>query len=162
MIVRRELPTDAEAVRSLFSTVYSDTFYDKLHNSDAWLPNLSFVAVGPDGEIAGHIGATRGHIGSTPALALVPPSVHPDQRGHGVGQALTHSIIGAAEALGESIIGLVATPPDYFSRFGFRSADGLGIIPPAGGWQPYFLIRILTGYDESIRGTFVFPEAFGA
>ena len=159
-IVRRELPADAEAVRALFSTVTSDAFFDKLHADEAWLPALSFVAVQKDNTVVGHVGATRGEVESTPALALVPPSVDPSQRGQGVGQALMHAVLGAAEALDESLVGLVAMPPEYFSQFGFHPAEEYDITAPVGGWQPYFLIRPLTAYTSSLAGAFRFPDAF--
>ena len=160
MIVRRETPSDHGAVRALFATVSSPELIDGLRASDAWLPALSFVALGTDGEVVGHVAAARGQVGSAPALALVPPSVEPDQRGQGVGQALMHSVLGAAEALGEPLVGLVAVPPEYYDRFGFRPAEEFSIAPPIGGWQPYFLVRPLTGYRDSMRGTFAFPEPF--
>jgi len=81
MIVRRELAGDAEPVRALFSIVTSDVFFDKLHADQAWLPELSFVALQDDGNVVGHVGATRGEVEATPTLALVPPSVDPSQRG---------------------------------------------------------------------------------
>ncbi|MGH3452331.1 MAG: hypothetical protein ACRDQW_16840 [Haloechinothrix sp.] len=51
MLIRRELPADTETLRSLFATVYSDTFYDKLHADPAWLPLMSFIALDDDGEV---------------------------------------------------------------------------------------------------------------
>lgn len=160
MFVRRETPADHGAVRALTAAVASVDLLDGLRASDAWLPALSFVALGDDGEIVAHVGATRGRIGDEPALVLLPPSVDPDQRGRGVGQALMHTGIGAAEALGESLAGLVVSPPEYYTRFGFRPAEEYSITAPVDGWQPYFVVRRLTGYDESLRGTFVFPDPF--
>jgi hypothetical protein len=29
-----------------------------------------------------------------------------------------------------------------------------------GGWQAYFLVRVLTGYRDSMHGTFTFPDPF--
>lgn len=161
MIVRRELPGDAGPVRALFSTVSSATFFDRLNADKAWLPELSFVATKGD-DVVGHVAATRGQIGSAPTPALVPLSVSPAQRGRGVGQALMHAVLGAAETFDESLVGLVAMPPEYFSRFGFKPAEEFGIAAPVGGWQPSFLIRPLTGYTDSLTGTFAFPAAFGA
>jgi len=136
MIVRREAPSDHDAVRALFAAVMSAELIDRLRASDTWVPALSFVALGNDGEVVGHVGAARGQVGSAPALALVPPSIGPNDRGRSIGQALMHAILGAAEALGEPLVGLVAIPPEYFSRFGFRPAEEFSIAPPIGGWQP--------------------------
>jgi putative acetyltransferase len=160
MIIRRELSADTKAVRALFSTVYSEAFFERLHADQDWLPAMSLVAIADNGEVTGHVGATRGQLGSSPALALVPPSVNPSQRGKGIGQALMHAVLGAAEALDEPLVGLVATPPDYYHRFGFRPADEYNITSPVGGWKPYFLVRPLTAYDSSLAGTFRFPDPF--
>ena len=48
MIVRRELPSDQEAVRVAFATVSSPELPDRLRASDAWLPAMSFVALGDE------------------------------------------------------------------------------------------------------------------
>lgn len=71
-----------------------------------------------------------------------------------------HAVLGAAEALGEPLVGLVAIPPEYYSRFGFQPAEEYGIAAPVGGWQPYFVIRPLTAYTPSLAGTFNFPDPF--
>jgi len=160
MIVRREIPADHGAVRALFATVYSPELIDGLRASETWLPALSFVALGSDGEVIGHVGAARGQVGSAPALALVPPSIGPDDRGRGIGQALMHSVLGGAEALGESLVGLVAFPPEYYVRFGFHPAEEYGIAAPVEEWQPSFLVRPLATYRDSMRGTFSFPDPF--
>ncbi|MEX0629654.1 MAG: N-acetyltransferase [Chloroflexota bacterium] len=160
MIVRRETSSDHEAVHALFAAVYSSGLLDALRASDTWLPALSFVAVGDDGEVVGHVAGVRGRIGSAPAVVLVPPSIGPDQRGRGVGQALMHAILGAAEALGEPLVGLVAFPPEYYARFGFRPADDYALAAPVEEWQPSFMVRPLTAYDDSVRGTFIFPDPF--
>jgi putative acetyltransferase len=160
MIVRRELPSDHDAVRALFGAVYSPDLIDGLRASDTWLPAFSFVAVGDDGEVVGHIAGVRGRIGSAPALVLVPPSIEPDQRGRGVGQALMHAILGAAEALGEPVVGVVAFPPEFYARFGFRPAEDYALAAPVEGWQPSFMVRPLTAYDDSMRGSFMFPDPF--
>jgi putative acetyltransferase len=160
MIVRREIPSDHAAVRALVASVYSPELIDGLRASDSWLPAFSFVALGSDDEVVGHVGAARGHIGSASALALLPPSIGPDDRGRGIGQALMHTVLGAAEALEEPLVGVVAFPPEYFLRFGFFPAEEYAIAAPVGEWQPSFLVRPLTAYRGSMRGTFSFPDPF--
>jgi putative acetyltransferase len=160
MIVRRELASDHDAVRALVAAVYSPDLIDGLRASDAWLPELSFVALGTNGEIVGYVAATRGRVGSAPTLVLLPPSIEPDQRGRGVGQALMHTILGAADALGEALVGVVAYPPEYYSRFGFHPGDEYAIAAPIADWQSNFLVRPLAAYRDSIRGAFSFPDPF--
>jgi putative acetyltransferase len=102
---------------------------------------------------------TRGHVGQAPVLALGPLSVRPDHQRHGVGSALMHAILGAADALGEPLIALLGNPA-YYSRFGFRLAADYQIEPPRPEWQPHFQIRPLTRYRPSLRGMFTYPEPF--
>ncbi len=70
-----------------------------------------------------------------------------------------HAIPGAADVLGESLAGLVASPPEYYSRFGVEPVGERSVAAPVEGW-PYFVVRPLTGFDGSLRGTFVFPAPF--
>ena len=160
MIVRRELSSDIDAVRDLLDTASLQAIVDELRRSDVWLQALSFVALETTGDVVGYVVGTRGRVGSSPALALGPPTIHPQLRGRGVGQALMHTILGAADALGETIAGLVADPAAYFLRFGFAPGDAYGVAAPVPEWEPYFLVRPLTAYTPALRGTFVFPEPF--
>lgn len=41
------------------------------------------------------------------ALGLGPLAVRPDQQGQGVGQALMHAVLGAADALGKPFVALL-------------------------------------------------------
>lgn len=158
MVVRRETPADIDAIRALPGA--APALMDRLREGDAWLPSLSFVALGPRGEVVGHIAGNRGSVGATPALALAPPTVHLDHRGRGVGQALMHAVLGAADAVGEPLVAVVGNPPEYFTRFGFRPSRELDITAPLVGWEPYFRIRTLTRYVSSIRGAFSYPAEF--
>lgn len=92
-------------------------------------------------------------------LALGPLSVRPDRQRIGVGKALMHAVLGAADALGEPMVVLLGHPA-YYPRFGFRPASEYGITPKTAEWAPYFQVRTLTGYDPSVCGEFAFPEPF--
>jgi putative acetyltransferase len=72
-----------------------------------------------------------------------------------------NAVLGAAEAREEPLIGAVAMPTEFLTRFGFHPGEKFSIAPSVGGWTPYFLVRPLTGYTDSLRGIFYFPEAFG-
>ena len=62
---------------------------------------------------------SRGHVDQAPVLALGPLSVRPDRQRGGVGSALMHAVLGAADALGEPLVALIGNPA-YYRRFGFR------------------------------------------
>ena len=96
--------------------------------------------------------------GQAPVLALGPLTVRPDYQRRGVGSALMHAVLGAADALGEPLIALLGDPA-YYSRFGFRLAAEYDITPPRPHWAPHFQVRPLAAYHPAARGTFAYPGA---
>jgi putative acetyltransferase len=170
VLIRREVPGDEDAIRAVTAAAFTRpghpagrppeaTLVDDLRAGPAWLPPLSLVATGPGGDIIGHVLCTRGHVGAAPVLALGPLSVRPDHQRHGVGSALMHAVLGAADALGEPLAGLLGDP-GYYRRFGFRPSTGHAIAPPVADWRPYFQVRTLTAYDPRLSGTFRYPDPF--
>jgi putative acetyltransferase len=132
---------------------------DWLRASPAWIPELSLVAVGPDGDVLGHVVCTRGTVGQSSALALGPLSVRPDRQRQGVGKALMHAVLGAADALHEPLVALLGST-QYYPRFGFRLAGEYEITPQHPEWTEHFQVRTLTAYDPAMRGEFAYPEPF--
>jgi putative acetyltransferase len=174
VLIRREAPGDAAAIRSVTVAAFARpgavhppveaALVDELRAGSAWLPALSLVALSPaaggaGGDVAGHVLCTRGHVGQAPVLGLGPLSVRPDSQGGGVGSALMHAVLGAADALGEPLVALLGSP-DYYRRFGFRLSGEYGIAPPRPRWRPHFQVRVLTAYQPDVRGTFAYPSAF--
>lgn len=169
MMIRRETPADSAAIRMVTSAAFARsapphqtpaeaTLVDELRLSDAWLPMLSLVAVN-SGQVVGHVVCSRAHVDSAPALALGPLSVHPDHQGRGVGHALMHASLGAADALDEPLVVLLGDPR-FYSRFGFRLAEQYGITPPVPEWRPHFQARTLTAFNPALRGRFTYSEPF--
>ena len=132
---------------------------DALRASPAWIPQLSLVAVDPGGDVAGHVVCTRGRVGGLPVLALGPLSVRPDRQLSGVGSALMHAVLGAADALNEPLVALLGSTA-YYPRFGFRLASEYGITPKEPLWVPDFQVRTLTAYNSGLRGPFAYSEPF--
>jgi putative acetyltransferase len=168
MLIRRETPADLPAVRAVTAAAFARpeqpvpvevTLLDALRTGDAWLPALSLVATDDRGAVVGHVVCTRGHIGAAPVLGLGPLSVDPGRQRGGVGLALVHTALGAADALGEPIVALLGSPA-YYGRYGFRTATEYGIIPPDPAWGKYFQVRTLTAYDPTLRGEFTYAEPF--
>ena len=112
MLIRREGPGDAAAIREITAAAFARPveakLVDELRESEAWLPALSMVAV--ESEVIGHVLCTRGHVGDAPVLALGPLTVRPDRRRAGVGSALMHAVLGAGDALGEPLVALLGDP----------------------------------------------------
>ena len=103
--------------------------------------------------------ATRAHVDGRPALGLGPLSVLPERQRAGIGTALLHAALGAADALDEPLVGLVGEPA-YYGRVGFVPARSVGITPPDASWGDYFQVRTLTRYDGR-TGRFAFAAPFG-
>jgi len=133
------------------------TLVDQLRADAGWIPELSLVA--DDGGVIGHVVCTRATVAGRPALGLGPLSVDPPHQGRGVGSALMHAVLGAADALGEPLVVLLGNPR-YYRRFAFVQADRLGIEPPVPAWGPSFQARPLTAYDPSLQGPFRYAEPF--
>jgi len=175
MLIRRELPSDAAAVRAVTAAAFVGASYSApsvepdgapgeatlvglLREDDAWIPELAFVACAGDA-VVGHVVCTRARVGDDPALVLGPLSVHPDHQARGVGSALVHTVLGGADALGEPLVVLVGDP-GYYSRFGFVPASALGIEPDDPALERVFQARPLAAYEPSVRGPFTSPAPF--
>ena len=170
MLIRRETERDADVIRAITTAAFAQSrppgqtppeaeLIDELRAGPAWIPALSLVAVTPAGEVIGHVLGTRGHVGQDPVVAIGPPSVRPDHQLHGVGSALMHAVLGAADALGEPLAALLGDPA-YYRRFGFELSAIYRITPPKPDWQPHFQVRTLTRYHPRLHGMFTYPEPF--
>ena len=168
MLVRRETPEDVEAIRSVTAAAFARPgedppaevpLVDWLRACPAWIAELSLVALGAGGEVLGHVVCSRGTVQDAPVLGLGPLSVRPDWQRQGVGKALMHAVLGAADAMGEPLVALLGST-EYYPKFGFRPSTAYGIAPQHPEWAPHFQVRALTAYDPSVRGEFVYPEPF--
>jgi putative acetyltransferase len=170
VVIRPERDGEAEAIRAVHAAAFRSAdapdvepvepvLVDRLRAGEWWIPALSLVAV-EEGSVIGHVVCSRATIGKThPALGLGPIAVHPDRQGRGVGRALMHAVIGAADPLGEAVIVLVGEP-GYYAQFGFEPASGLGIHPPVPEWGEAFQARRLEAYRPSQRGAFRYAPPF--
>ena len=165
MLIRREVPGDVDVVRAVTEAAFAFRprgewqLVDWLRADVGWIPALSLVAE-VSGVVVGHVVCTRATVDGVPALGLGPLSVLPAHQGVGVGKALVHTALGAADALGEAVVVLLGDH-GYYSRFGFRLAAEFGIVPPVSEWEPYFQARPLSGYGGGVRGVFRYAEPFG-
>ena len=168
VLIRREAERDRDIIYAITAAAFARPgqdpcpearLVDELRTSPAWLPELSMVAVTTADEVIGHVVCTRGQAGQTPVLGLGPLTVRPQDQRRGVGSALMHAILGAADALGEPLVALLGNPA-YYSRFGFQLSSHYQITPPKPEWQQHFQVRVLTCYHPSVRGPFSYPEPF--
>jgi putative acetyltransferase len=170
VIIRREQVRDHDAVRvvhrAAFRPAGSDPddevaearLVDELRTDPGFLPHLSLVAVTGD-TVVGHVLATRGRLDPLghEVLGLGPLGVAPEHQRQGVGTALVHAVLAAAEARGEQLVALLGSP-DYYRRFGFRPATDLGVEPPDPRWGAFFQARRLGG--AAVTGRFRYAAPF--
>jgi putative acetyltransferase len=90
-----------------------------------------------------------------------PIGVLPEYQGLGIGSALMDALLTAADAADVPMIVLLGSP-QYYSRFGFRPAQELGVIPPEPRWGEAFQVRPLTAYTPAVAGRFQYASAFSS
>jgi len=178
--VRREAATDIDAVRAVHTAAFAPAGWvdepvmeavlaDQLRHDPGWAPRMTLVAE-VDGVLAGAITTSYGVLavdaaagaGPITEIALPAPGpvgVHPRYQGRGVGLALMHALIGAAEALDERALVLLGSP-DFYGRFGFVAASSVGMLAPDPAWGDYFQVLTLTGFDPSMTGRYRYAAPF--
>lgn len=165
MLIRREEPGDVAGIREVHTVAFATEgepmearLVDALRASDAWIPELSWVAE-RDGVVVGHVLCTRGYVGEVAAVGLGPLGVSPAVQHRGVGSALMYAVIGAADALGEPLIALLGSP-EYYGRFGFAAGSSRSIESPDPAWGEHFQVRTLSAFEPSVVGTFSYASPF--
>ncbi|HEY7175603.1 MAG TPA: N-acetyltransferase [Micromonosporaceae bacterium] len=174
MIVRTEQAEDVDAIRAVTRAAFAKPdvpdpmearLVDELRADAGWISTLSHVAV-VDGTVVGHVVSTRavvvdgaGAANDAFILGLGPLSVLPAHQRRGIGSALVHTNLGAADALGAACVVLLGST-DYYRRFGFEAASEHGIDAPNPDWGRYFQVRRLRAYRPEIRGTFRYASPF--
>ncbi|GAA1779816.1 N-acetyltransferase [Streptomonospora arabica] len=185
MLIRRETAADEAAVRAVIASAFAANvpagapdgtepveavLLGRLRRDAGWLPEYSLAAVEGTGAgdpadpvgggpVVGHVVCTRGYVGTTAALGLGPIGVAPGCQGRGIGSALMHAVLGAADARSEPLVALLGEP-GYYRRFGFRPAAELGVVAPDPAWGDYFQVRPLSAYDTAHRGAFRYAAPF--
>jgi putative acetyltransferase len=165
MLIRRETGDAGAAIDDVHASAFGGrdavevALARAVRASPSWIPALSLGAV--DGGVVGHVVCTRGYAGETAAVGLGPIGVVADRQGVGVGTALMHAVIAAADALDEPFVAVLGEPA-YYGRFGFVPASTLGITAPDPEWVNYFQVRTLTTYRPGTTGTFGYAEPFNA
>jgi putative acetyltransferase len=169
IVVRRERPADHAAVAALHAEVFAApdetgppgevALVEAIRDSGAYVFGLSLVAE-VDDELVGHVLLSRATVDERhPALALAPLGVRASHRGHGIGTSLVNGALGAADALGHTMVGVLGHP-GFYGRFGFTASTDLGIDPPEDWWGESFLVRPLTTASPKMQGRFRYAPAF--
>jgi putative acetyltransferase len=108
-----------------------------------------------------HVVCTEGSLGAVPVVGLGPIGVQPDRQRTGVGSALMHAVIAAADALDYPLVVLLGHL-DYYPRFGFVPASRLGVSAPNPKWGEHFQARPLATWHAGLAGAFRYAAPFEA
>jgi len=174
VIVREQQAADYEAIRHVYAEAFRSPRFRRAQNSGSlapevglfealWkagdvIPEFSYTAL-TDGEVVGHVTASRATVATHPVVAVGPIGVLPNHQGTGIGSALMDALLAAADAADVPLVVLLGAP-QYYSRFGFRPATELGVLSPEPEWGDAFQARPLTTYTGSFTGRFEYAPAF--
>lgn len=173
IILRQELPKDysmtEEVVKQAFlNEQYSDKtehqLVNRIRKSEAFVPELSLVAIDQDNEMVGHILLSKITIKDNDkfmdSLALAPVSVAPQYQKKGIGSQLIHEALKKAKELGYHSV-IVLGHKDYYPKFGFKQAQLWNIKAPFEVPNEVFMALELTeGSLETVQGVVHYPKAF--
>jgi putative acetyltransferase len=166
MEIRVENAGDHEAVRRVHESAFGDSgprvaaLNEALREtSDA----LSLVAVS-DGQVVGHVIFTTSLLDAPRELVKVPVlspiGVLPEYYGRGIESALIRRGLEFLDARGAPLVFLEGHP-GFYSRVGFKAAGELGFRKPSLRIPDVaFQVYPLTAYQDWMKGTFVYSQAF--
>ncbi len=139
--IRPETPADEAGVRTVEERAFGRPVEARLVDAlrAACPDRLSLVAVTPAGEVVGHVLFTPVTIGPggpaaagahgtavPPGMGLGPLAVLPELQRQGIGSALMERSLLDLRAAGCPFVAVVGHP-EYYPRFGFVLASGLGL-----------------------------------
>lgn len=135
----------------------------KLRNSDAYLPQLSRVAV-MGNEIAGAIFYAKAWLKkenhTKEILVFGPLCVAPKWQGCGVGCRLLEQTLALAREAGYAGV-VIFGEPDYYPRHGFQTCDHFGITTMDGkNFDAFMGIELVKGGLKEFGGKFYLPKVF--
>ena len=176
VIVREQQADDYEAIRHVYAEAFRRPRFRQPQNPGSvppevglfealWeagdaMPEFSFTAL-TDSGVVGHVTVSQATVATDPVVAVGPIGVLPDHQGTRIGSALMGALLAAADAGDVPLIVLLGAP-EYYSRFGFRPAKELCVIPPEPQWGDAFQARPLTAYTGSVTGRFQYASAFSS
>ena len=173
IIIRQEKEKDfnqiQEVVRLAFlqmeeSDHTEHKLVERLHQSDAFIPELSLVAETADKKIVGYIllseaKVVSGSLSHT-VLAVAPLAVLPAFQGKGTGGMLIRAAHSKASELGYGVAVLLGHP-DYYPKFGYQKASSFGIQFPFDAPDPCCMAIALKEHGlDGVQGMVSYPDAF--
>ena len=160
-------PDELDAVGALGVAAFDDPMIGDsiagLHDSWAWVPELSFVAE-QDGALLGHVCYSHAILDApdrlVEVLVLGPLSVHPDHHRRGIGTHLVSETLAILHSRSEPLV-FVEGDPAYYGRFGFGRASDFGFTRPSIRTPlDAFQVVTLPAYEPWMTGALVYPDIF--
>lgn len=163
--IREERPADIAAIRRVVEGAFKGRaeadIVDKLRAQDRFAISL-LAAVG--GSIVGHVLLTDVRLLDAPAAirgaGLAPLAVRPAFQRRGIGGALMRAALDAARAAGYHYVVLLGDP-NYYRRFGFRTAADFGLVcefdAPA---EAFLALELVPGALHGVAGTVRYAPEF--
>jgi putative acetyltransferase len=170
VLIRRETPADIGGIDEVHRQAFAKPDGDEpvelrlvhaLRSDGGWVPALSLIAEGAGGAVMGHVVCTEGSVGSSRVVGLGPIGVLPANQRAGVGRALMHAVIAAADALDYPAVILLGDL-DYYLQFGFVPASRLGVYARNAHWGDHFQARPLAAWHAGVGGVFRYATPFEA
>lgn len=173
ILIRQERPeeyktTEEVTQKAFLNEEYSDKkehlLVNRIRKSEAFIPELSLVAIDQGNEIIGHILLSKITIVDNDkvvdSLALAPVSVAPDHQKKGIGSQLIHDALKKAKEIGYHSV-IVLGHKDYYPKFGFKQASLWNIQAPFEVPDEVFMALELTEDSlENVQGVVRYPKAF--
>jgi putative acetyltransferase len=148
LVIRAEVPADAEAVRAVheaaFPTDAEARLVGLLHQNGR--ATVSLVAE-LEGRVVGHVLFSPVSVETSPSavgLGLAPVAVLPEFQRRGVGSGLIREGLDVCRRMGVEYVVLVGHP-DYYPRFGFRRAGQFGLGNEYGADEAFQVIELRPG-----------------
>jgi predicted N-acetyltransferase YhbS len=173
IFIRQERPeqystTEEMTKQAFLHEEYSDKkehlLVRNIRKSDAFIPELSLVAINQSDEVVGHILLSKitivDHDKVADSLALAPVSVAPSFQKKGIGSQLIRAALQKAKELGYHSV-IVLGHKDYYPKFGFKQASLWNIRPPFEVPDEVFMALELTERSlEHVEGVVHYSKAF--
>lgn len=173
IFIRQERPEEYGKTEEMTKQAFSHEEYSNkkehllvrnIRKSDAFIPELSLVAINHRNELVGHILLSKitivDHDKVADSLALAPVSVAHHHQNKGIGSQLIHAALEKAKEIGYHSV-IVLGHKDYYPKFGFKRAALWNIKPPFEVPDEVFMAIELTERSlEHIEGVVHYSEAF--
>ncbi|MEI5906236.1 N-acetyltransferase [Bacillus spongiae] len=167
--LKKEYSKTEEVVKRAFSNVeISDKtehlLVNRIRKSNAFIPELSLLALNENKDRIGHILFSKVAIvdggDAVEALALAPLSVEPEYQRKGVGSQLVHMGIKKARELGYHSV-IVLGHSEYYPKFGFKPASLWNIQAPFDVPDEIFMaLELKPNALENVQGIVQYSSAF--